>query len=166
MRSGRLTGQIIKFDFIFPAVPFLWPAISASTMKPGTFDVTKRRAKITVFRVGRIWTFKQFFGDKEIFKELADHYSRENYRFEFLTEYERDEAFKKLKDRGFDFHVVEDLAGYVVCLDKSSKYAPVLKNSIEYVETQNERVFLMKDLVSVEEALEFGAEIYDGIIPF
>jgi hypothetical protein len=135
-------------------------------MKPSTFDVAERRAKITVFRVGRIWTFKHFFGEKETFKELAGHYNRDNYRFEFLTEHERDEAFKRLKGRGFDCHVVEDLAGYVVSLDKSSKYAPVLKNSIEYVETQNERIFLMKDLVSVEEALEFGAEIYDGIIPF
>ena len=34
------------------------------------------------------------------------------------------------------------------------------------METKEERVFLMKDPVSVEEALEFGAEIYDGIIPF
>ncbi len=135
-------------------------------MRASTFDVVERRTKITVFRVGRIWTFKHFFGDKEIFKDLADHYSRENFRFEFLTEYERDEAFKKLKARGFDFQVVEDLAGYVVRLDRSSKYAPVLKNSIEHIETQNERLFLMKDLFSVEEAVEFGAEIYDGIIPF
>jgi len=136
-------------------------------MQPSTFDVaSRRRTKITVFRIGRIWAFKHFFGEKEIFKLLADHYSRENYRFEFLTEHERDEAFEKLKGRGFDFLVVEDLAGYVVSLDRSSKYAPVLKNSIEHIETQNERIFLMKDLVSVEEALEFGAEIYDGIIPF
>lgn len=131
-----------------------------------TFDVVDRRAKITVFRIGRIWAFKQFFGDKETFKLLADHYSRDNYRFEFLTEHERDEAFKIMRDRGFDIHVIEDLVGYVVSLDKSSKYAPVLKNSVEYVETKEERVFLMKDLSSVEEALELGAEIYDGIIPF
>ena len=135
-------------------------------MRSSTFDVTKRRTAITVFRIGRIWAFKHFFGDKETFKLLADHYSRDNYRFEFLTEHERDEAFKIMMDRGFDFHVVEDLAGYVVSLDKSSKYAAVLKNSVEYVETNEERVFLMKDLSSVEEALEFGAEIYDGIIPF
>ena len=135
-------------------------------MRSSTFDVTKRRTAITVFRIGRIWAFKHFFGDKETFKLLADHYSRDNYRFEFLTEHERDEAFKIMMDRGFDFHVVEDLAGYVVSLDKSSKYAAVLKNSVEYVETNEERVFLMKDLSTVEEALEFGAEIYDGIIPF
>lgn len=135
-------------------------------MRPSTFDVTKRRTAITAFRIGRIWAFKHFFGDKETFKELADHYSRDRYRFEFLTEVERDGAFEKLKGRGFDFHVVEDLAGYVVSLGKSSKYAPVQKNSIEYAQIRNERVFLMKDKVSVEEALQFGAEIYEGIIPF
>jgi hypothetical protein len=135
-------------------------------MKPSTFDLTERRMRITAFRIGRIWAFKHFFAEKETFKELADHYSRDRYRFEFLTEHERDEAFEKLKSRGFEIHVVEDLAGYVVTLDKRSKYAQVLKNSVEYVETKEERVFLMKDQVSVEEALEFGAEIYVGIIPF
>ncbi|MGC9515355.1 hypothetical protein [Methanocrinis sp.] len=135
-------------------------------MRPSTFEVTERRAKINVFRVGRIWAFKHFFGEKETFKLLADHYSRDNYRFEFLTEHERDEATEKLRARGFEIHLVEDPAGYVVSLEKSSKYASVLKNSIEYAETQNERVFLMKDLVSVELALDFGAEIYDGIMPF
>jgi hypothetical protein len=135
-------------------------------MRPSTVDGTKRRTAITVFRIGRIWTFKHFFADKETFKELADHYSRDRYRFEFLTEHERDEAFEKLKDLGFEIQVVEDLAGYVVSLDKSSKYAPVLKNSIEYAQIRNERIFLMKDPVSVEEALQFGAEKYDGITPF
>ncbi len=65
-----------------------------------------------------------------------------------------------------DCSVVSDLAGYAVSLDLSSKYAPVLKKTIECAETKNERIFLMKDKASVKESLEFGAEIYDGIIPF
>ncbi|HPJ30885.1 MAG TPA: hypothetical protein PLZ42_05785 [Methanothrix sp.] len=135
-------------------------------MKPSTFDVARQRTKINVFKVGRIWTFKHFFGDKEIFKDLADHYNRDNWRFEFLTEHERDDALRKLEGRGFDFQMVEDLAGYVVRLDRSSKYAPVLKNSIEHLQTRDERIFLMKDLASVEESLVLGAEIYRGIVPF
>jgi len=51
-------------------------------------------------------------------------------------------------------------------LDKSSKYAPVLKNSVAYKETANERIFLMKDLAAVEEALSFGAKIYEGEVKF
>jgi len=38
----------------------------------------------------------------------------------------------------------------------------VLKNSVAYKETANERIFLMKDLASVEEAVSFGAKVYEG----
>jgi hypothetical protein len=55
------------------------------------------------------------------------------------------------------------LKGYIIKLDKFSKYAPVLKNSVTYKETgQKERIFLMKDLPAVDEAIQFGAEVYEG----
>ncbi|MEA2045149.1 MAG: hypothetical protein U9N48_01290 [Euryarchaeota archaeon] len=135
-------------------------------MKAKTFDVTKKRKRITVFPLGKIWAFKYFFGDKDIFRELADYYNRGEYRFEFKTATERDEAFVLLENNGFDIDLVEDPGKYVVKLDKSSKYAPVLKNSVEYTETSNERIFLMKDMLSVEEALSFGAEVYEGAAIF
>ncbi len=135
-------------------------------MKEKTFDVTKKHKRITVFPLGKIWAFKYFFGDKDIFRELADYYNRGKYRFEFKTATERDEAFVLLENNGFDIDLVEDPSKYVVKLDKSSRYAPVLKNSVEYTETLNERIFLMKDLLSVEEALSFGAKIYEGAAVF
>jgi hypothetical protein len=61
---------------------------------------------------------------------------------------------------------LEDLKGYIVKLDKFSKYAPVLKNSVAYTETANESFFLMKDLAAVEEAMEFGAVVYEGEVVF
>jgi len=112
--------------------------------------------RITAFPLGKIWVFKYFFC----------YYNRGQYRFEFKTATERDEAFVRLENNGFDIDLVEDPSKYVVKLDKSSRYAPVLKNSVEYTETSNERIFLMKDMVSVEEALSFGAEIYEGAAIF
>jgi hypothetical protein len=56
---------------------------------------------------------------------------------------------------------VEDLKGYVVQLPKSAKYAQILKNSVAFKETANERRFLMKDLAAVEEAVGLGAKIVD-----
>jgi hypothetical protein len=56
---------------------------------------------------------------------------------------------------------VEDLKGYVVQLPKSAKYAQILKNSVAFKETANERLFLMKDLAAVEEAVGLGAKIVD-----
>jgi hypothetical protein len=122
-------------------------------MEANTFDVIPKRKRITVFKVGKHWVFKHFFDDKELFRELADHYDKDNYRFEYKTIGERNKALKLLEMRGFDFDLVENLKGYVVKLDRRSKYAPILKNSVAYVESPEWRVFLMKDLAAVEEAL-------------
>jgi len=128
-----------------------------------TFDVKMKRKRINVFKVDKLWVFKHFFADdKELFRELADYYNRKTYRFEFKTLGERNNAFKLLERNGFDAYPIEDLSGYLVKLGKFSKYAPVLKNSVDHTETLTERIFLMKDLAAVEEAQEFGAEIYEG----
>ncbi len=85
---------------------------------------------------------------------------------EFKSVGERNQALKLLERNGFDAYPVEDLKGYVVKLDKFSKYAPVLKNSVAYTETAKERIFPMKGRAAVEEAIEFGAEVYKGDLRF
>ncbi len=42
----------------------------------------------------------------------------------------------------------------------------ILKNSVTQMEAVNERIFLMKDLASVEEAVSLGSKIYEGASPF
>jgi hypothetical protein len=61
---------------------------------------------------------------------------------------------------------VEDLKGYVIQLPKHIKYAQILKNSVAFKETANDRIFLMKDLAAVEEAVGLGAKIYEEENPF
>jgi hypothetical protein len=56
--------------------------------------------------------------------------------------------------------------GYVVQLPTHAKYAQILKNSVAFKEAANERLFLMKDLAAVEEAVGLGAKIYEGASPF
>jgi hypothetical protein len=46
------------------------------------------------------------------------------------------------------------------------KYAQILKNSVAFRETANERIFLMKDLAAVEEAVGLGAKIQEGAVSF
>ena len=67
---------------------------------------------------------------------------------------------------GFDYDLVEGLKGYVVNLPKFAKYAQILKNSVASKETATERMFLMKDLAVVEEAVILGAQIVEGEIYF
>ena len=135
-------------------------------MPARTFDVTERRKRITVFKLGKLWVFKHFFDNKEIFKALLDHYNKDLYRFEFKSTGARNNALKLLERNGLDYDLVEDLRGYVVQLPKSAKYAQILKNSAAFRETANERLFLMKDLAAVEEAVGLGARIYEGEISF
>jgi hypothetical protein len=135
-------------------------------MQANTFDVIEKRKRITFFKLGKLWVFKQFFDNRELFNALLDYYNKDLYRFEFKSIGARNNALKLLERSGFDYDLVEDLKGYLVQLPKSAKYAQVLKNSVAYKETANERIFLMKDLTVVEEAVGLGAKIVDGKVAF
>ena len=127
-------------------------------MQANTFDVIERRKRITIFKLGKLWVFKQFFDNRALYNALLDYYNKDLYRFEFKSTGARNNALKLLEKNGFDYDLVEDLKGYVVELSKTSKYAPILKNSVAFKETANERLFLMKDLAAVEEAVGLGAK--------
>jgi hypothetical protein len=60
--------------------------------------------------------------------------------------------------KGFEPVLIEDPSAYTVKIDRFKKYAAILKNSIDYDEKGQDRIFVMKDLVSLEEAIEKGAE--------
>jgi hypothetical protein len=136
-------------------------------MQASTFDVIERRKRIIIFKLGNLWVFKQFFDNHELFNALLDYYNNKDlFRFEFKSTGARNNALKLLERNGFDYELVEDLKGYVVQLPKSAKYAQVLKNSVAFKETANERIFLMKDLAAVEEATGLGAKIYEGELSF
>jgi hypothetical protein len=65
---------------------------------------------------------------------------------------------KLLWSKGFDPFPVDDLQSYLVKIDRFKKYGIILKNSIENTEIGSDRIFVMKDMFSVEQALEDGAE--------
>ena len=133
-------------------------------LKAAAFDVTPRRKKITLFKIGKLWVFEYFFEDKEMFKTLAEFYNDNKFRFEFKTFGERNNALKILERNGFDYELVRDLRPFVIKLSRYSKYAPLLKNSVAYMETPDWRIFLMKDSASVEEAVRMGLRCIKGII--
>jgi hypothetical protein len=71
--------------------------------------VLPRRKRIIIFKAAGGWIFKHFFDDSAIFWELADHYNKDLYRFEFKTVGERNKAIKLLELRGFEVGLVENL---------------------------------------------------------
>ena len=135
-------------------------------MQANTFDVIERRKHITFFKLGKLWVFKQFFDNHELFNALLDYYNKDLFRFEFKYIGSRNNAIKLLEKSGFDYDLVEDLKGYMVQLPKHARYAQILKSSVAFREIANERIFLMKDMAAVEEAVGLGAKVYEGEISF
>ena len=122
------------------------------------FDVNAKRDTINIFKIGSLWCFKYFFGDRELFMGLSEYYNQDKYRFELKNVGERDKVMKDLEEKRFETTLIEDTSDYTVKIDRFKKYAPILKNSIDSTEREKERVFIMKDLASVEEAIAKGAE--------
>jgi hypothetical protein len=135
-------------------------------MQANTFDVIERRKRITFFKLGKLWVFKHFFDNRAVFNVLLDYYNKDLFRFEFKSIGARNNALKLLEKNGFDYDLVEGLKGYVVQLPKNAKYAQILKNSVAFKDAANERLFLMKDLAAVEEAVGLGAKVHEGEISF
>jgi hypothetical protein len=131
-----------------------------------TLDVVPKRKRINVFKVGKLWLFKYFLDNRDLFEALLDHYNKDLYRFEFKSIGARNNALKLLERNDFDYDLVENLQGYVVKLPKFAKYAQILKNSVVFKETMTERIFLMKDLAAVEEAVGMGAKRVEGDVVF
>ena len=125
------------------------------------FDISRK--KINIFKMGKLYCFKAYFSDKEIFKELSKYYNKKRYRFECGTAGERNKIIKYLWKAGFDTNLIEDMSEYSVKIDRFKKYADILKNSIEQTEIGSDRIFLMKDMFSVEQAIEQGAEKYSDL---
>lgn len=135
-------------------------------MQPNAFDVVPKRKRITVFKLGNLWVFKHFFEDKTLFMALLDNYNADQYRFEFKSIGARNNALKFLDRSDFDYDLVEDLKRYAVQIPKSAKYAEILKNSVVIKETVNDRIFLMKNLAAVEDAVRQGAKMVGGDVTF
>ncbi len=121
---------------------------------------------ITIIKAGHHWLFKHFFEDKDIFKELADYYDKDGYRFVLRTPGERNLVQKLLERRGFEVILAESTRGYVVKLSRQNRYAAMLKNSLEMIETDEWRVFLMKDRAAAQQALDQGAKLVEVDVQF
>lgn len=125
------------------------------------FNVKRKLNRINIFKISKIYVFKHFFDDKEIFKGLVDFYISESYRFEMKNAGVRNKVMKFLDMKGgFDVYLIEDPANFMVKIGKDKKYAGILRNSVDFRETKDARIFIMKDMAAVEEAISLGAEKY------
>lgn len=118
------------------------------------FDVDRER--VTVFRVDDEYLFSHYFDRNDVFAELREYYDDEEYRFEVPAD-EFDEVRAFLREEYYELEVVEDLEPYVVVKEQYTEHADILRNSVAHWTRRGHNFFLVKDELSVKEAVEKGA---------
>lgn len=120
-----------------------------------SFDVD--REQINAFVIDDTYLFKHFFDRDEVFDALRPYYNESAYRFEVPAE-EFSEVQDRLDDQFVDLTVVDDPDRFCVVKRRYTDHPDVLfKASVLQRERQDYTVFLMKDQLSVEQAVNTGA---------
>lgn len=119
-----------------------------------SFDIDPER--ITVFEIDDEFLFAHYFTREDLFERLSDYYNSEVYRFE-IPAAEFDAVKAELAEEYIELVVADEFEPYCVVKDKYTEHADILRNSVINWERDGHRFFLMKDDLSVKEAVEQGA---------
>ncbi len=69
-----------------------------------SFDITQQRPRINLFKLNKVYYFKHFFDNPELFRELEPYYEMASYRFKMATAGARNKVMKYLDRKGFMGH--------------------------------------------------------------
>ena len=120
-----------------------------------SFDVD--REEILVFALDDTYLFKQYFEQDELFADLREYYNDEKYRFEVPVD-AFETAAERLEEHFYKPIVVEEVEPFCVVKRKYTDHPDVLfKTAVAKQSSGDHTVFLLKDRLSVEQAVEQGA---------
>ena len=123
-----------------------------------TFDADT--TEINAFEVedADLYIFSQYFDQEEVFAELREWYNNEHYRFEIPTD-EIDGVEALLDDYFYDLQRVppDAIEPFCVVKEKYTDHADILRNSVYHTSRGSTTVFVMRDRLSAEQAVEQGA---------
>jgi hypothetical protein len=114
-----------------------------------TFDVDT--TEISVFKVE-----DRYFDSEAIFDALHDYYYADNYHFE-IPEDDLAAVRQALEDYFYELRIEEDLRRFCVVIQKDSDYSDITRSAVRTKDQSNYLVVLLKDELSVEQAIEQGA---------
>lgn len=120
-----------------------------------TFDVD--RDQINVFEVNDTYLFKQYFDNDDVFEKLRHYYNPDAYRFELPTDNDLNQTKEILHDHFYQVNVVDDIEPYCVVKARHSEHEDILRNAVLTYDRGQQTIFLLKDQLSVDQALEQGA---------
>ncbi|MFB6216715.1 MAG: hypothetical protein ABEJ72_07085 [Candidatus Aenigmatarchaeota archaeon] len=119
-----------------------------------TFDIETE--EITVFDIGERYTFKTYFDEDQLFKRLEKYYNKDKYRFE-IPECDLEEVRQVLDEYYYELDAEDSVEGYCVVVDRKSKSANTLKNSVMKKHKGEYEILVMKDKLSKRQAVEKDA---------
>ena len=118
-----------------------------------TFDV--EQGQITAFEFNQTFLFKQYFDKDDLFQQLEQYYNSDKYRFE-VPEEELSEVNQLLDNFFYELEVVDQPQEYCVVQNKEVDSSDILRNSVAHQRRRNYDIFLLKDEISVRQAIEKG----------
>ena len=121
-----------------------------------SFDVD--REQVNLFRVEDRYLFKQYFDQDTVFTALRDYYNQDDYRFEVPPD-AVEEVKQVLREHMFEPVVVDAPAEFCVVYPKYTDHPDVLfKAAVLQRSKRDKHLFLLKDQLSVEQAVNNGAK--------
>lgn len=119
-----------------------------------TFDIETE--EITVFETGNRYTFKTYFDEDQLFKELEKYYNDDKYRFE-IPKSDLEQVRQILENYYYELDVTDSVEDYCVVVDRKSKSANTLRNSVMREHRGQHEILVMKDELSKRQAVEKDA---------
>lgn len=120
-----------------------------------TFDVEKE--EITAFDLGDTYILKTYFDEDPVFNQLQKYYNEDKYRFEVPDN--NLETVEQLLDKYYyKLRVTDDFEDYCVVAEKGTDSSDILRNSVIRKQRAQHEILVMKDELSVKQAVEQGAE--------
>lgn len=119
-----------------------------------TFDVEQEQ--ITAFEFDQTYLFKQYFDKDDLFQQLEQYYNPDKYRFEVLEE-EISKVRQILDSFFYELEVADQPREYCVVQNKEVDSSDTLRNSVAHQRRGSYDIFLLKDEISVRQAIEKGA---------
>jgi len=121
---------------------------------PTTFDVEQE--DVTAFWFGQTYLFKQYFDKDGLFQQLQDYYNFDRCRFD-VPQRRILEVRQILDSHFYELRIADEPMDYCVVQGKQGDSSDIPRNSVANQRRGNYEIYLMKDYVSVRQAIEKGA---------
>lgn len=110
--------------------------------------------EITAFEIGDTYHFTTYFDEEQPFRQLKQYYKTDKYRIK-IPDGDLEQVRRTLDEFFYDLKTEDSWEDYYVTTDEEADTEKIPRNSV--MNTRRHQIFLMKDKLSVEQAIEDGA---------